>query len=118
VQVRVPKQKPSVYWSFSELSRRHGDFALAGLAALVEKDGERIAAARLVYFGCTDCAKVASSISQKLRGQALPLGDCDWLSDAIAAELKPVDTPGLKARTKVQLANAVTRRTLNDLHMT
>ena len=36
-------------------------------------------------------------------------------ADAIAADLKPLDTPGLKARTKVQLATALTRRTLNDL---
>jgi carbon-monoxide dehydrogenase medium subunit len=115
VQVRLPKQKPSGSWGFSELSRRHGDFALAGLAAVIEADGDRIGAARLVYFGCADHARVATGLGHKLRGQALPLRECDWLSDMIAAEIKPVDTPGLKARTKVQLATALTRRVLAAL---
>lgn len=116
VQIRLPKQKPQQHWGFAELSRRHGDFALAGLAVIVEKDGDRIGDCRPVYFGCTDFARPAHAVAQKLRGQALPLGECEWLPEVIASELKPVDTPGLKARTKVQLATALTRRTLNDLH--
>jgi carbon-monoxide dehydrogenase medium subunit len=115
VEVRVPKQKPDQHWGFAELSRRHGDFALAGLAVVVEKDAERITKPRLVYFGCTDCAKPAQGVAQKLHGEPLPLGACDWLAEVIAADLRPVDTPGLKARTKVQLATVLTRRTLNDL---
>jgi aerobic carbon-monoxide dehydrogenase medium subunit len=115
VQIRLPKQQPQRHWGFAELSRRHGDFALAGLAAMVDKDGDRVGDCRLVYFGCTDYARPAAAVGEKLRGQALPLGGCEWLPDAIAAELKPVDTPGLKARTKVQLAAALTRRTLNGL---
>jgi carbon-monoxide dehydrogenase medium subunit len=115
VEVRVPKQRQDRFWGFAELARRHGDFALAGLAAIVEKDGDRIKDSRLVYFGCTDCARPARSVAQKLRGEPLPLATCEGLNDAIAFDLTPVDTPGLKARTKVQLAAALTRRTLNDL---
>lgn len=115
VEIRLPKQQTRAHWGFAELSRRHGDFALAGLAAIVEKDGARIGAARLVYFGCADCARPARTVAQKLQGQTLPLGDCDWLPEVIASELKPVDTPGLKARTRIQLAKVLTLRTLNDL---
>ncbi len=115
VEVRLPKQRPHQHWGFGELSRRHGDFALAGLAAVVMKDGERIGEARLVYFGCTDHARPAQTVARKLHGLALPLGDCAWLPDALATDLDPVDTPGLKARTKVQLARALTHRVLHDL---
>jgi aerobic carbon-monoxide dehydrogenase medium subunit len=115
VEVRLPKQVPERHWAFAELARRHGDFALAGLAAIVETDDERIKESRLVYFGCTDCARPARGIAQKLNGERLPLGDCPWLAQAIAADLAPLDAPGLKARTKVQLAAALTRRTLNAL---
>jgi len=115
VEVCLPKQKPHRLWGFGELSRRHGDFALAGLAAVAEIDGGRIGMARLVYFGCTDCAKPAQGVAQKLRGQPLPIGRLEWLPQAIASDLNPTDTPGLKAHTKVQLATALTVRILNDL---
>ena len=44
---------PQAGWSFHEIARRHGDFALAGCAARVELDaeGERIASARVALFG-------------------------------------------------------------------
>ena len=42
VEVLLPKQKPHRLWGFAELSRRHGDFAVAGIAAIIEKDGGRI----------------------------------------------------------------------------
>jgi carbon-monoxide dehydrogenase medium subunit len=115
VDVRIPKQRSNRHWGFAELSRRHGDFALAGPAATVTKNADRIGDARLVYFGCTDDAKLALGVAEKLRGETLPLGDCEWLPATIAADLKPSDAPGLTARTKVQLATVLTRRMLDDL---
>ena len=115
VGVRVPKQKPSQKWGFSELSRRHGDFALAGLAAVATVDGDKIGEARLVYIGCADRAKLALGVAQRLRGQRLPLGKSEWLPETIAADLDPVDTPGLSAPTKIQLAATLTRRLLQSL---
>jgi len=115
VEIRLPKQRPNQHWGFAELARRRGDFALAGLAATLDKDGSHIKHARLVYFGCTECARPARGVAHKLTGEPLPLGGCEWLPDALAADLRPVDSPGLKARTKLQLATALTRRTLNNL---
>lgn len=115
VGVRLPKQQPMQKWGFSELSRRHGDFALAGLAAVTTQDGDKISAARLVYIGCTDRAKLAQGVARRLHGERLPLGDSGWLSGVIAADLDPVDTPGLSASTKVQLATTLTRRILQSL---
>jgi carbon-monoxide dehydrogenase medium subunit len=115
VEILLPKQRSGQSWGFAELSRRHGDFALAGIAAVIEQDDACIRSARLVYFGCADCARLTKGVAERLAGEHLPLGTCDWLADAIAADLQPVDTPGLKARTKIQLATVLTRRTLNDL---
>ena len=115
VEVRLPSQRPEQKWGFSELARRHGDFALAGLAAIVELSGNAISAARLVYIGCTDRAKLAGGVAQKLQGQRVPLENSDWLPETLAADLAPVDTPGLSAATKVQLAATLTRRTLQAL---
>lgn len=54
VEIRVPALPPKTGWSFQEVSRRHGDFALAGVAALLTLDsGGAIANARLAFTGPT-----------------------------------------------------------------
>jgi carbon-monoxide dehydrogenase medium subunit len=104
VGVRLPRQQPGQRWGFSELSRRHGDFALAGLAAIATQDGDTITDLRLVYIGCTDRAKLAQTVARRLNGEKIPLADFGWLRETLTADLEPVDTPGLTAATKVQLA--------------
>lgn len=51
VEVRLPTAPPGSGWAFEELSRRHGDFALAGIAVLLAADGERCRIARLAAAG-------------------------------------------------------------------
>ena len=49
--IAVPRAAAGWRWGFEELARRHGDFALAGLAAGVRLEREAVAEARLVFFG-------------------------------------------------------------------
>lgn len=49
--IEVPKAPPNSGWSFQEIARRHGDFALAGIAAQLTFDGDRVAEARLAACG-------------------------------------------------------------------
>jgi carbon-monoxide dehydrogenase medium subunit len=50
--VRWPAQPPGAGWAFLEVARRHGDFALVGVAVLVRLDGDgRCAEARLAFTG-------------------------------------------------------------------
>ena len=54
VEIRVPAVSPNTGWSFQEVSRRHGDFALAAVGALVSLDSSgAIAMARLTFAGPT-----------------------------------------------------------------
>jgi CO/xanthine dehydrogenase FAD-binding subunit len=52
-EVRFPAPPRDSAWSMIEISRRHGDFAIAGIVAglTVEPDRQVIRSARLVYFG-------------------------------------------------------------------
>jgi carbon-monoxide dehydrogenase medium subunit len=56
-EILVPRLAAGWRWGFEELARRHGDFALAGLAAGVagrgaaEGEPSRFGEARLVFFG-------------------------------------------------------------------
>jgi len=77
-EVRLPALPAGAGWAFEEFSRRHGDFAIVGIAALVVSDGSRCRRARLAAAG-------ANPVPIRLRA-AEEILERDGLSDeAIAA---------------------------------
>ncbi|MGH7392827.1 MAG: FAD binding domain-containing protein [Candidatus Rokuibacteriota bacterium] len=50
-EVRLPATPAGAGWAFEEFARRHGDFAIVGIAAMVVLDGGRCAKARLATAG-------------------------------------------------------------------
>ena len=115
VEVKFPEVPTGTSTGFAELSRRHGDFALVGVAALAILRAGEIESARVVYFGCVDRARVAASVSAALSGVAVPLEDASPYAAAIRNDVKPDDTPGLRADTKLHMATVLTRRALNSM---
>jgi CO/xanthine dehydrogenase FAD-binding subunit len=51
VEVRLPTMPVGAGFAFEEFSRRHGDFAIVGIAAMLVAQGQRCTAARLVTAG-------------------------------------------------------------------
>lgn len=51
VEVRLPAMPAGAGFAFEEFSRRHGDFALAGIAAMIVGHGQRCTSARLATAG-------------------------------------------------------------------
>jgi CO/xanthine dehydrogenase FAD-binding subunit len=51
VEVRLPAMPARAGYAFEELARRHGDFALVGIAAVIAREGERCTLARLATSG-------------------------------------------------------------------
>jgi carbon-monoxide dehydrogenase medium subunit len=115
VAVKFPAVPAGTSVGFAELSRRHGDFALVGLTAVVAMRRDRIDQARLVYFGCVDRARVARAVSAAATGLTVPLPDTAAFGQVISQDLSPDDTPGLRADTKLHMAAVLTRRVLNSL---
>jgi CO/xanthine dehydrogenase FAD-binding subunit len=70
--VRIPRPPPGIRWSFSEVARRHGDFALAGVAAGAAVDGEgTVTSVRVALFGVADTPIRATEAEAALEGQQL-----------------------------------------------
>lgn len=70
VEIEVPARAPGTGWAFQEVSRRHGDFALAGIAAQAGVDGQgRCTAPRIVLFGVGDAPVMAREAGALLEGQ-------------------------------------------------
>jgi carbon-monoxide dehydrogenase medium subunit len=77
-EVRLPAMPAGAGYAFEEFARRHGDFALVGIAALLVMDGPRVARARLATAG-------AGPVPVRLRA-AEQILERDGLSDeSIAA---------------------------------
>jgi carbon-monoxide dehydrogenase medium subunit len=70
-EVRFPPLPERAGWSFLEVSRRHGDFALTGVAAVYALDASGVCAeARLALFGVAPTPIRAAAAEALLRGQA------------------------------------------------
>ena len=74
VEVRLPAMPDGAGFAFEEFSRRHGDFAIVGIAAMLVAQGQRCTAARLATAG-------AGPAPTRLR-QAEEILERDGLSDA------------------------------------
>lgn len=73
---------------FQEFARRHGDFAIVGLAAQAVLQGDRFADLRLGYFGVGD-RPVLAKAAGKLAGVAMTPALVAEASDALSHELDP-----------------------------
>jgi carbon-monoxide dehydrogenase medium subunit len=84
---------PGLGWrtGFEELARRHGDFALAGLAARLRLEGPTVREARLVFFGVGDRPVRARSAETALTGRG---PDPEALAAAGRALGRDLDPPG------------------------
>ncbi len=69
VQVRFPVAKPGTGTSFLEVARRHGDFAIVGLAAALTLSDGVISDARLAFAGISDVPVRAAAAEDLLVGQ-------------------------------------------------
>lgn len=114
VEVEIPDAAPGTGFAFDELSRRHGDFALAGVAAAVQVDAEgRCTSARIALLSVGDGPVLAANAAAALHGQAP--GDEAIRAAAHAAAQQDIDPPGDIHATPAyrrQIAEVLVRRVL------
>jgi aerobic carbon-monoxide dehydrogenase medium subunit len=69
VAVRFPVARPGTGTSFQEIARRHGDFAIVGLATSLTLADDTISEARLAFAGISDVPVRATDAEEFLAGQ-------------------------------------------------
>jgi CO/xanthine dehydrogenase FAD-binding subunit len=113
IEVRLPALPPRTGWSFIEVARRHGDFAMAGVVATVTLDGSGKCSARIVLFGVGDKPIRARAAERMLAGakpdERLFAEAGEKASGEIAEPLSDVHAP---AEYRRDLARVLTRRAL------
>jgi carbon-monoxide dehydrogenase medium subunit len=103
--VRVPAADATTRVGFAELTRRHGDYAIVGLAASARRDGTALADVRLVYFGVG-----ATPIRARNAEAALMRGVLDDAVAALTDDLDPPDDLQASGPVKRHLAGVLLRR--------
>ena len=70
-EIRVPALPAGTGWSFQEIARRHGDFAMAGVAVTLRVENGVCRAPRIVAFGVGATALRLPEAEQVVDGKAL-----------------------------------------------
>lgn len=111
--IRLPVPNGRTGSAFLELSRRHGDFALAGVAALVTLGEDDTAAdVRLGLIGVGSAPVRAETAEAALRGRVPDAEALAEASSAVAGEIEPTGDIHASEEYRRHLAVVLTHRAL------
>jgi CO/xanthine dehydrogenase FAD-binding subunit len=116
VQIDVPPQPPRSGWAIQEFARRHGDYAIVGLAASVQLDERgRCREARLIYFSVGEGPTPATKAAASLVGQT-PDAETICAAAAVAAQadIEPLGDIHASAAYRRHLVEVLGRRALEQ----
>jgi carbon-monoxide dehydrogenase medium subunit len=113
VEVRFPACPPGRRHGFTEIARRHGDYAMLGVALNVDVDpGGRITAACVVLFGAADLPVRAHAVEAALVGERADAALAMQVAGLASEGLDPRSDHQASAEYRRELARVLVRRTL------
>lgn len=104
VEAFFPALPSSTGVAFEEIARRHGDYAMAGVAAVVTVDGDHVTRARAGYLSVSD-VPVIVDLTEALRNGDAP-------GEAALAHLDPETDIHASAEYRAHLVKVLTGRVL------
>jgi carbon-monoxide dehydrogenase medium subunit len=114
-EVRLPALPQGAAWSFTELARRHGDYALAGVASYFTCEGGKCASARIVLFGVGATPVRAAKAERAMIGQAPSASLFESVGKAVLDDVEePQSDVHASAAQRRALAGVLTQRGLQD----
>ncbi|MBO0846354.1 MAG: xanthine dehydrogenase family protein subunit M [Nocardioides sp.] len=128
VEALFPGLGPGEGVAFEEVSRRHGDYALCGVAAVVRVEGAHVAEARVGYMSVADVPTVVDlttalveEVAQRPSRRARNQGELSDQAVSAAAELAlqhldPADDLHASSAYRAQLVRVLTAHALRAAH--
>ena len=116
VEINLPRLPERSGWSLMEVARRHNDFALVGVAAVVTLDENgNCETARMAFLSAGDRPMEAHQAAELLKGQA-PTAEVILAAaeKASSADIDPGGDIHATAEFRRHLANVLTRRALDE----
>jgi carbon-monoxide dehydrogenase medium subunit len=113
VEVEIPGLPGRTGTAFEEFARRHGDYALAGVASVVTLgEGGRVEQARLVLFSVGDMPVVSALVESVLVGEMPGEEVIRAAAEAVVGDIDPQSDIHATADYRRHLAKVLARRTL------
>jgi aerobic carbon-monoxide dehydrogenase medium subunit len=112
--VDLPVARTNSAHFFCEFARRHGDYAIVGLAAQAAVDGEVLTGLRMAFFAVGDRPLLAKAAGRLLNIVITP-ALLSEASGALAEELNPQDDQQASASMRRHLAKVLMARSVSAL---
>lgn len=100
---------------FMELARRHGDYALAGIAAVAKVDGQQLTDVRVAYLGLGATPLLGARAMAAVEGKAYSAEVVAAAQQALGDDIDPIGDLYSSPATKRHLARVLTGRALAAL---
>ena len=113
-EVRFLAARPGTGTSFQEVARRHGDFAMVGLATSVTLNVGTITDARLAFAGVSDVPARATAAEELLEGERPTAELFDEAARVAAADIDPPSDLHGSTEYRKKVAAALVRRGLRE----
>lgn len=114
VETRWPLPPSHAGWGFHEIARRHGDFALVGVFAVVTLTGGRVDSARIALFGVGPTPLRARDAEKSLAGAVAGAAAIADAARLAADALDPDSDIHASAWYRKRVARTLTERALTD----
>jgi CO/xanthine dehydrogenase FAD-binding subunit len=115
VEIRIPPLRAGTGWAFDELSRRRGDFAIVGVAALVKCDrSNKVDFARLTLTGVGDTFVRCHDAESTLLGCHADSETLAKAARAAVADLQPESDLHASADYRREVAEVLARRVMAE----
>lgn len=115
VQVVFPAWPPTRRWGFQEVARRRGDFAIAGVACVLDVDANEVCKhARIVVFGVADRPVLLPQVAAELIGRRLRESDLQRAARCARGTVHCRSDHHASSEYRSELVQALTVRALSQ----
>ena len=114
----LPLAQRDDWFGFQELARRHGDYAIAGLAMHLRFAGPVVQSARLSWLGLNSTPLRSRKTEALLAGKTLDAATMEMVAASLKEELDPIADLTNTGETKKHLATVLARRLLMQANAT
>jgi carbon-monoxide dehydrogenase medium subunit len=115
VEAAFPAAKPDEVFGFSELSRRHGDFATVGVAVRARKTQRGLGHFEIVFFGSEPTPLLSPAAARLTLDTGVAEAAVAEMAHDIAKDMKPIDSHQGRGDTKRRQAAVLLTRVLKDM---
>jgi aerobic carbon-monoxide dehydrogenase medium subunit len=112
VEVRFPAMIEQAGWAVEEFTRRRGDFAIAAIAAVVERAGDRCSKARLATAGIGEVSVRLTAAEEVLERDGLGDEAIAAAAAKASAMVSPLSDQQASAEYRRHLTGVLTERAL------